>query len=333
MSRPPQLPGYATLQPFTPEVRSSPNDDGGATPVVEDCIWRMATALSGATTSIDVATALAEEGSDAAVASFIDIAVLINGTARVRLVHRSAVDSDIAATWTEFDLSAPAPICEAILSGHPVLHGSLDIRSERYPNMVAGSLAVSLGATASFPLTTADGTVIGALGFGWPNAQQFDGEQIRRLELIVHMAAQALDRAVLYEREQERASVRKRNDAQLLQDVCLPRDLPQSDNLELAAVYLPASDAAMGGDWYDVFAVDGGICLVIGDVAGHGLGSAGVMAQLRNAIRAYADDDPSPARVLTRLNRMMCRLQPGETASGIVALWDPTKGTVLKRFA
>jgi serine phosphatase RsbU (regulator of sigma subunit) len=119
----------------------------------------------------------------------------------------------------------------------------------------------------------------------------------------------------------------------LIQDAFLPASLPATEGLEVCAVYLPARDAAMGGDWYDVFPVAGGTCLVIGDALGHGLEAAAVMAQLRNAIRAFADDDPSPARVLTRLNRMMCHLLPGETASAIVAVWDPTTRTILRTNA
>jgi serine phosphatase RsbU (regulator of sigma subunit) len=103
---------------------------------------------------------------------------------------------------------------------------------------------------------------------------------------------------------------------------------------ELAAQALGRSDAAMGGDWYDAFPVDGGTCLVIGDVVGRGLRSAGrVMAQLRNAVRAFASEDPSPARVLTRVNRMLCRLEPDETATAIVAVWDPVNRTLLRSNA
>jgi serine phosphatase RsbU (regulator of sigma subunit) len=68
-------------------------------------------------------------------------------------------------------------------------------------------------------------------------------------------------------------------------------------------------------------------------VAGHGLQSAAVMGQLRNTVRAYAIEDSSPAQVLTRLNRMMCRLEPGEFASAIVAVWDEERGTLLRANA
>jgi serine phosphatase RsbU (regulator of sigma subunit) len=49
----------------------------------------------------------------------------------------------------------------------------------------------------------------------------------------------------------------------------------------------------MGGDWYDAFAADGGICVVIGDRAGHCVQAAAVRAHLPIAVLASADDDPS----------------------------------------
>jgi serine phosphatase RsbU (regulator of sigma subunit) len=307
------------------------------TPVVppssEGDIWRLATALAAAVSSADVAAALAEQGAAAAGATFSNMAVLTLETRRVRVVHGSAMDSTIAARWEEFDLSEPTPLCEAMVSRRAVLVGSLTELGRGYPDMVADTAAASIGATASYPLLSAAGLVLGAVGFGWPTAQTFESEQVRGLDLVANLAAQALERAILTERERVLVSTRERADAQLLQDAFLPRSLPTTDTLDLAAVYLPASDAAMGGDWYDVFPVTGGTCLVIGDVVGHGVQSAAVMGQLRNTVRAYAVEDPSPARVLTRLNRMMCRLQPGEYATAIIAVWDEEQGILLRSNA
>jgi serine phosphatase RsbU (regulator of sigma subunit) len=305
----------------TSPTASLPSDDG---------IWSLATALAGAVAPSEVAAALAEQGAAAAGASFSNMAVLNVETGMVRVVHGSVMDTTIAARWEEFALSEPTPLCEAMVSRRAVLVASLDELGRRYPDLVADTAAASIGATASYPLFSAAGLVLGAVGFGWPTAQGFGSEQVRTLDLVANLAAQALERAVLTQRENERASTRERADAQLLQDAFLPRSLPTTDSLDLAAVYLPASDAAMGGDWYDVFPVTGGTCLVIGDVVGHGVQSAAVMGQLRNTVRAYAVEDPSPARVLTRLNRMMCRLQPGEYATAIVAVWDEERGTLLR---
>jgi serine phosphatase RsbU (regulator of sigma subunit) len=58
----------------------------------------------------------------------------------------------------------------------------------------------------------------------------------------------------------------------------------------------------VGGDWYDVIAVDDRHAfLVIGDVSGHGLRAATTMALLRHAVLAYvlaAQDGELPARRL-----------------------------------
>jgi serine phosphatase RsbU (regulator of sigma subunit) len=296
----------------------------------DDGIWSLAIALAGAVSPDDVAAALAEAGAAAAGASFSNMAMLDVATNQVNVVHNSVMDSAIAARWGQFDLSEPTPLCRAIVSGRPVLIDSPETMEREFPKLVPDSLAAAVRATASLPLSGAGGGVLGAVGFGWPEAQPFDAEQKRALNLIATLAAQALDRAVLYQRDRELSSLRERADAQLLQDAFLPRTLPQTDRLDVAAVYLPASDAAMGGDWYDVFPVDGGTCLVIGDVAGHGLQAAAAMGQLRNTVRAYALEDPSPARIMTRLNRMMCRLEPGVHASAIIAVWDEDRGTLLR---
>jgi serine phosphatase RsbU (regulator of sigma subunit) len=260
------------------------------------------------------------------------MAVLDDDSGRVRAVHHSGIDPAIADRWSEFSLSDPTPLCDAMVSGLPVLIRSIEHMSGRFPGMVTDTLAAGLSATASMPLTTPDGEILGAAGFGWASAQEFDVEQLRCLDLIAQMAAQALQRAVAHQRDQQESS-RERADALLLQDAFLPRVMPETETLDVAAVYRPASGATLGGDWYDVFPVDGGTCLVIGDVAGHGLHSAGVMGQLRNAVRAYAVEDPSPASVMTRLNKMMCRLEPGELASAVVAVWDERAGTILRANA
>jgi serine phosphatase RsbU (regulator of sigma subunit) len=291
----------------------------------------LTTALAGATSASDVARTLAEDGANAAGASFSNVALLNYETDRVQVVHRSTIDSDLAARWSEFDLDASTPLGAAILTGLPILLESLLETSERFPHVVDATVEASLSATASLPLVTPGGDILGAAGFGWATPQSFEPGQLHTLNLITRMSAQAL----LHQRknEEQRVASRDRADAQLLQDAFLPRELPHTETLDVAARYLPAAHAALGGDWYDVFPVDGGICLVIGDVVGHGLAAAAVMGQLRNAIRAYAIEDPSPARVLTRLNHMMCRLEQGHFATAIVALWDEHTGTLLRANA
>jgi serine phosphatase RsbU (regulator of sigma subunit) len=116
--------------------------------------------------------------------------------------------------------------------------------------------------------------------------------------------------------------------AETLQRSLLPDTLPDIAGLDIAVRYLPATEGAdVGGDWYDAFSLQGGLVgLVIGDVAGHNIASASIMGQVRSLLRAYAIDDPCPARVLERVNLAVARLLPDVLASAAYAVLDPVNG-------
>ena len=96
----------------------------------------------------------------------------------------------------------------------------------------------------------------------------------------------------------------------LLQAAALPRTLPQLPGVRIAAVYEPMDPSQpVGGDWYDVFALDDThVALVIADVAGHGHSAAIFMVQVRNVFRAIAAEHTEPADVLMRANNVTTRL-------------------------
>lgn len=74
----------------------------------------------------------------------------------------------------------------------------------------------------------------------------------------------------------------------------------------------------MGGDWYDMIPLPNGrIALVIGDVQGHDVRAAGLMGQLRIALRAYASEGHRPDAVLSRASRFL---------SGLTESYDLTDG-------
>ncbi|MFN2617166.1 MAG: SpoIIE family protein phosphatase [Thermoleophilaceae bacterium] len=119
--------------------------------------------------------------------------------------------------------------------------------------------------------------------------------------------------------------------AETLQRSLLPERLPEIEDVTLAARYLPAGrDTAVGGDWYDALELPGGkVALVVGDVVGHGLRAAAAMGQLRNACRAYALVESSPASVLTRINMLLARGGEDTMATMIFIVLDRTTGEVV----
>ena len=102
--------------------------------------------------------------------------------------------------------------------------------------------------------------------------------------------------AHLYERE--------RSVAIALQLSLLPPSLPEIDGLEVAARYEPGSThLVVGGDFYDLFAVEPGTWYaVVGDVCGTGAEAAAITSQVRYTARALASRVDGPAALLREIN-------------------------------
>ncbi|MGW7366864.1 ATP-binding SpoIIE family protein phosphatase [Streptomyces sp. NPDC054841] len=147
---------------------------------------------------------------------------------------------------------------------------------------------------------------------------------------VLVFAADVTDHAEAAERL--RASERRhRETAVTLQRSLLPQELEQPDDLRIAATYQPGgTDAAVGGDWYDVITLGAGrTALVIGDVMGRGVRAAAVMGQLRTAVRAYARLDLPPHEVLQLLDGLASEIDASQIATCVYAVHDPNEGRLV----
>ncbi|WEV26196.1 SpoIIE family protein phosphatase [Streptomyces sp. 71268] len=135
---------------------------------------------------------------------------------------------------------------------------------------------------------------------------------------------EAVERLRVSERRQREAAV-------TLQRSLLPQKLEQPDDLRVAATYQPGgTEAAVGGDWYDVITLGAGrTALVIGDVMGRGLRAAAVMGQLRTAVRAYARLDLPPHEVLQLLDGLAAEIDASQIATCVYAVHDPNEGRLI----
>jgi serine phosphatase RsbU (regulator of sigma subunit)/anti-sigma regulatory factor (Ser/Thr protein kinase) len=162
-----------------------------------------------------------------------------------------------------------------------------------------------------------EGRVIGVMHVGSLTARDFTSDERDLLQLAADRAALAIEQARLYEQERVAAALQRRL-------------LPEIDGarlgLELAGRYLPAMGGSLGGDWYDVFALWGGtIGMAVGDVVGHGIEAAAVMAQLRTALRAYAAEGHDAAGVVDRVNSLMWQLGPAPMTTLVFIILDPAE--------
>ena len=146
---------------------------------------------------------------------------------------------------------------------------------------------------------------------------------------VLVFASDVTDQVVSAQRLRESES-RQRAAAVTLQRTLLPQELEQPDDLRVAATYQPGgTDAAVGGDWYDVITLGAGrTAVVIGDVMGRGVLAAAVMGQLRTAVRAYARLDLPPHEVLQLLDGLAADIDPGQIATCVYAVYDPNEGTL-----
>jgi serine phosphatase RsbU (regulator of sigma subunit) len=97
----------------------------------------------------------------------------------------------------------------------------------------------------------------------------------------------------------------------------------------MAVRYEPAgAQTEVGGDFYELTMLDGKLLVAIGDVAGHSLHAATVMAEVRHAVRAYAVEGHPPGAVLDLVNRFMRTVLPTESATLCLLTLEPDSGRI-----
>jgi serine phosphatase RsbU (regulator of sigma subunit) len=73
---------------------------------------------------------------------------------------------------------------------------------------------------------------------------------------------------------------------------------------DIAASTDPADET--GGDYYDfICRPDGSLCIAVGDVSGHGISSALIMAETRAYVRSLAATMVDPGEILALVNKML----------------------------
>jgi len=97
--------------------------------------------------------------------------------------------------------------------------------------------------------------------------------------------------------------------AKEVQQALLPRVAPQISGLDIASTSVYCDET--GGDYFDYLGIDepdsDKISLVIGDVSGHGVSSALLMATARAFLRQRSDLPGSISRIVSDVNRQLTR--------------------------
>ncbi|WP_070198396.1 SpoIIE family protein phosphatase [Streptomyces oceani] len=304
--QPAQAPPARDARPATHPPRTRTAAAPVQTPVTGD--WRR----SREAFLLDAGRALAEARSTAevlrvaaalAMPGFTPDGFAVFGTDGARLSvigHHGQAPGD-EGPFVDMPLETDYPAAQVVRTGRAVYLPSPADYRHRFPTTWPLAAGFERQSWAFLPLIVA-GRTIGAWLAAFSQPVSFTPDERAVLSTVARMLAQALERAQEHESERELAAG--------LQQTLRPVSRPDADGLELAARYVPTGGGLqVGGDWYDVIPLPSGrTALVIGDVQGHDVRAAGLMSQLRVALRAYAAEGHRPDAVLARASRFLAEL-------------------------
>ena len=98
---------------------------------------------------------------------------------------------------------------------------------------------------------------------------------------------------------------------------------------DIAGMSYPASET--GGDYFDFIQMkDKSFGIAIGDVIGHGIGAALIMAEIRAYLRAFASMENDPGKILTMINRELAlSLDGNQYVTMLFARIDPDNHSLI----
>ncbi|MET9595230.1 SpoIIE family protein phosphatase [Streptomyces sp. NPDC006516] len=318
---------------------AEPSAGSASTPLTGD--WRR----SREAFLLDAGRALAEAGSTEEVLrvagslsmpGFSPDGLALFGVAgdRLTVIGHHGHNAGDEEPFTDMLLETDYPAAEVARTGQAIYLSSPEEYRKRFPTTWPLAEGFGRQSWAFLPLISS-GRTMGAWMAGFRHSVAFSPDERSVLTTVARMLAQALTRAGAAETERELSLG--------LQKAMMPSLGPGVPGLTVAARYIPTGGGLqVGGDWYDMIPLPNGrIALVIGDVQGHDVRAAGLMGQLRIALRAYATEGHRPDAVLSRASRFLSGLTDaygladGEDASDamrfatcLYAEADPETGTL-----
>jgi sigma-B regulation protein RsbU (phosphoserine phosphatase) len=154
--------------------------------------------------------------------------------------------------------------------------------------------------------------------------ESYGSEDLDLLSAIAGQATVAMRNALMYRKRVEEERIqRELAIARNLQEQFLPSESPVYEHMDIAGGTIPCTE--VGGDFFDYLRLPGGrLGMVVGDVSGHGIPAALIMASMGATLRAEAERYPEPGALLTHLNARACAtLEPGQFVSLFYGVVDP----------
>ncbi len=132
--------------------------------------------------------------------------------------------------------------------------------------------------------------------------KEFTTSELSVFQALGGLIALAVENGRLLARKAEQERIKRElRVAQQIQERLLPSDLAQPEGFDLAGTNWPCDETS--GDYFDVIPYgDGRLALVVGDVSGHGLGPALIMASTRALLHSSLVTRPDLEDVVNTIN-------------------------------
>jgi serine phosphatase RsbU (regulator of sigma subunit) len=167
--------------------------------------------------------------------------------------------------------------------------------------------------------------LIGFLGLGVKTEQEdYGAEELQILDSLSSQVALASENIRLIEENLGKKRLEEELEmARKIQNGFLPREIPETPGLEVAAGSRFCLEVA--GDYYDIIPLSNGeTVLAVGDVSGKGAGAALLMANLQASLRTAIGVNIPLAEVVGRINDLIFRNTPPEQfITFFAAVYDP----------
>lgn len=132
------------------------------------------------------------------------------------------------------------------------------------------------------------------------------------IQTLTNVMVVAIENKKLHKNTLQKVAIQKELElAKSMQNMLFPTKLPNIEELEINALYLPHQQ--VGGDYYDVIWINEVECILcLADVSGKGVAAAMLMSNLQAALRVLLKYTQNLTEIVIDINQLVCDNAKGE---------------------
>lgn len=137
-------------------------------------------------------------------------------------------------------------------------------------------------------------------------------ERLNFIQIIINIISVAIENKKLFKEQLAQQGIRKELElAGKMQTMLIPEVLPANEFMEMDAIYMPHLD--IGGDYYDYLQLnEDEFMFCLGDISGHGIAAALLMANFQASLRALIMQQDSLKDFIMLFNTKVNEITRGE---------------------